>query len=128
MLRLKCLLTIFCLTSLASSTASASPKPHPLVTPAQMTQTRWVDHCEEQGNWRYPVGSSWAKVVGEKYALAHSLYYGGLGWRPATWLSFRSPTMPALMSQASPIQQAWALVQFAKVYGMPDLNGTCHGY
>jgi hypothetical protein len=36
--------------------------------------------------------------------------------------------MPSSMNLATPLEQTWLLYQFAKRYGMPDQNGTCHGY
>ena len=85
------------------------------VTPVMMVQGRWVDHCEEDGQ-----PDPWA-IDGPKY-------FGGLGWRSATWATYRLSWMPFSMNLATPLEQTWALYQFAKVNGMPDLGGTCHGY
>lgn len=85
------------------------------VSPALMAQARWVNHCEENGQ-------------PNPWHIAGPTYYGGLGWLNATWQEFKAPSMPHLMSSATPMEQAWALGRFAHVYGMPDQNGTCHGY
>lgn len=110
MQRLLICLVSFFLLLVPSSIASAASR-HALVTPAQFRQALWVHHCEEP---------SW-HVNG-------SMYQGGLGWRPATWSQFRAKWMPLNAALATPQEQAWALMRFAQVYGMPDLNGTCHGY
>lgn len=85
--------------------------PHVHVTKAQFSQATRVAVCEEGG---------WHNAHGPEY-------FGALGWLNATWQEFKLPWMPHLMSDATPMDQAWALQQFAKKYGMPDLHG-CHGY
>jgi len=52
-------------------------------------------------------------------------YRGGLGWRPATWLTFRLPWMPTTMDMATVREQVIAMQRFAKRYGWPDQLG-CH--
>ena len=83
------------------------------VSPALMNQARHVNICEERGyGWH---------VDGPEY-------FGGLGWLWATWQEFKLPWFPRNMADATPIEQAFALSRFARRYGMPDLDGTCHGY
>ncbi len=72
----------------------AAPHAH-LVTPAQWAKVIRVHHCE-----------------GDPWHLAGPTYQGGLGWRPATWLSYRAPWMPTSASLATPQEQAWAMVRF----------------
>ena len=78
-----------------SGTAGASK---PLVSPLVMQKTIKVMHCET-GNWR---------TNGPKY-------YGGLGWLDATWLKYRLPGFPRYASQATPEQQARAMLHFVTV-------------
>jgi len=56
-----------------------------------------------------------------------SMYQGGLGWRPATWVAFRLPWMPVSMAYATVREQTIAMIRFANKYGWPDLHG-CYGY
>jgi hypothetical protein len=78
-----------------------------------MAQARWVHACEE-GNRGWNINGP--------------TYFGGLGWRWATWQMFRLSWMPTNAALATPVEQAFALLRFAAKYGMPDLNGQCHGY
>jgi hypothetical protein len=80
-----------------------------------MVQGRWVDHCEEGGQ-------------PDPWHTDGPTYFGGLGWISATWTTFRASWMPSSMNLATPLEQTWALYQFAKRYYMPDLNGQCRGY
>lgn len=68
-----------------------------LVTPAQWSRVVRVHRCE---------GDSWRS--------SGPLYQGGLGWRPATWLAYRAPWMPLSAAQATPQEQAWAMVRFVE--------------
>ena len=96
-----------------STSAGAAPSMSSLhVSRALMAQTRWVNNCEESGRWHIDGPS----------------YFGGLGWLWATWQQFRLPWFPRNMADATPVEQAFALSRFARRYGMPDLDGTCHGY
>lgn len=83
------------------------------ITPLELRRVLWVHHCEE-GSLGWHVNGPY--------------YFGGLGWRPATWLRFRAPWMPLVMSGATIREQAWAMVRFANTFGWPDLNGTCYAY
>lgn len=78
-----------------------------------MAQARHVHLCEEGGYGWHVDGPT---------------YFGGLGWLWATWQTYRASWMPRSMADATPLEQAWALGRFAARNGMPDLNGTCHGY
>jgi len=110
---LKCLLVSTFLSLAVFVTPANAVNRHHLVTPAQFRQALWVHKCEE-GRYGWHVGGP--------------MYYGGLGWRPATWTTFRASWMPTRMDLATPVEQAFALLRFAAKYGMPDLNGTCRGY
>ena len=112
MQRLSFLLLSLCLLLVPSSTASAVSR-HTLVTPSQFRQALWVHHCEEAAYGWHVDGP---------------MYFGGLGWRPATWTTFRASWMPTSAALATPQEQAWALMRFIKRYGAMDTNGTCQGY
>lgn len=86
---------------------SASTK----ITPLVWSRASTVARCEEGG---------WHNVHGPTY-------FGSLGWLQATWDDFKLPSMPSRMDLATPAEQAWALWQFAKKYGWPDIHG-CRGY
>ena len=105
--------------------AGASTRPLDLVSPLVMARTVNVARCEEGGDWQ---------ISGWKYA-------GGLGWEWATWLAWKAPWMPASMADATPEEQAWAMVRFIdrgprlKYHGMlmphgwwPDQVGCTGGY
>ena len=85
---------------------------HPVYVPKTIVQEALVVHyCE---------GDPWNDLG--------PYYLGGLGWRPATWLSFKARWMPRTMNLATPKEQIWAFWQFTKYYHfIPDRNG-CHGY
>jgi hypothetical protein len=38
-------------------------------------------------------------------------YFGGLGWLWSTWQAYRAPWMPVNMADATPAEQAWAMVR-----------------
>lgn len=79
-----------------------------------MAEASNVALCEEGGNWHYRGGD----------------YAGGVGFRLATWATFRYKTFPASMADATPQQQAWALSHMLAHYRMnwPDQpRGNCTG-
>ena len=84
----------------------------PKVSPLELRLTYRVHHCEEP-TWH---------VNGPSYK-------GGLGWRLATWNTFRLPWMPLTMDKATIMEQAVAMVRFVNYYHFwPDLRGCCGGY
>ena len=84
----------------------------PLVSRLIMVMTERVHICEEGGYGWHVNGP---------------IYFGGLGWRWATWQAFRRHDFPPSMADASPAQQAWAMARFARVYGWPDQQGCWAG-
>jgi hypothetical protein len=59
-----------------------------------------------------------------------SKYYGNLGWLDATWQRYKMPGFPPRADEATPQQQARAMLHFVTVaeHGWwPDQYG-CHGY
>lgn len=88
--------------------APASAAPHRLVSPAIMARVEKVHRCESPTTWRSPGPT----------------YFGGLGWKWATWLTYRAPSFPTNMAQATPEQQAWAMAHFVAktLHYWPDQN------
>lgn len=84
-----------------------------LVTPLQWAHVSSVHVCE-----------------GDAWNLAGSTYRGGLGWRPATWLTYRSPWMPTDAADATPQMQALAMVHFVSrtLHYWPDWPSCDGGY
>lgn len=101
------LLLTISLTLVGSSIALATGKNYYQL----LLMTIKVHHCEEP-TWH----------------VNGSLYKGGLGWRPATWTTFRLPWMPLTMNLATIREQVIAMSRFAAKYGWPDQNGCTGGY
>lgn len=92
-------------TLVGSLTAGATNAYH-----AALVRTLRVHHCEEP-TWH----------------VDGSLYQGGLGWKHATWLTFRLPWMPITAAEATVREQVIAMTRFAKKYGWPDQRGCVRG-
>jgi len=106
-------LSLVLLLSSATSVAGATAR-HALVPPSIFAKVLRVHHCEEP-TWN---------VSGPYYA-------GGLGWRLATWSTYRFPWMPTSASNATPQEQARAMLRFVTVaeHGWwPDQHGCTGGY
>lgn len=84
-----------------------------LVTPRQWQHVSMVHQCE---------GDAW-HLIGPTYS-------GGLGWRPATWLTYRLSWMPSTMDAATPQEQALAMVRFVDhtLHYWPDWPSCTGGY
>lgn len=121
---------LFSVLSIAAISTPAGAATHALVPRAIFLKALRVDRCEES-NWHYPLGSPWALRVGRKFALKHSRYFGGEGWLDATWTKYRLPGFPRYAYQASPQQQARAMLHFVATINhgyWPDQTGCTGGY
>lgn len=70
---------------------------HNLVTPRVFQMVMKIHLCE-------------AKALG--WHVNGPKYFGGLGWLYSTWLTYRSAWMPTNMADATPQEQALAMVHF----------------
>jgi hypothetical protein len=108
---LRKLLFVLLLSNVSVVTAGAATRYH--VPPSVFAKVLRVHNCEEP---------SWS-VRGSKYA-------GGLGWLLATWTKYKLPGMPLSAADATPEQQARAMLHFVHVANhdvWPD-QISCHGY
>ena len=88
--------------------------PRHLVSPSEWSKVVRVHRCEEPSSWH----------------VNGPMYQGGLGWLHSTWLAYKAPGMPRWMDQATPQQQAWAMVRFVQraQHWWPDQTGCTGGY
>lgn len=102
---------IVCLSFLPAGIAGATT--HWLVPRAIYAKVLRVHNCEEP---------TWT-VKGSKYR-------GGLGWLDATWQAYKLPGFPAHADEATPQQQARAMLRFVHVaeHGWWPDQVSCHGY
>jgi hypothetical protein len=99
------------------SSHNVAPVHHPvrpLVSTSEWLKVVRVAQCEEGGNWR----------------ASGPTYQGGLGWLHSTWMAYRAPWMPVWMNQATPEEQAWAMVRFIQraQHWWPDQTGCTGAY
>ena len=83
-----------------------------LVPHSIMVKVMRVHVCEERGYGWHVDGPT---------------YFGGLGWKAATWDRYRLPGFPSSAALATVEQQARAMVNFAAANGWPDQSGCQKG-